>query len=114
LEPSEREVLLSTRLIYPQVNGLQSMREKIAALYPDTTADEVLVTVGAAQANHLAVHTLLQPGDEVVVVSPAYRQVAGLAANLGCRVREVRLDADDDGRLDLDALDAAVSERTRL
>lgn len=114
LEPSEREALLSTTLIYPQVNGLRRMREKIAALYSDTTADEVLVTVGAAQANHLAAHTLLQPGDEVVVVSPAYRQVAGLAENLGCQVREVALGPDDDWRLDLDALDAAVGDRTRL
>src|SRR5690606_22048346 len=114
LEPEEREELLRTPLFYPQVNGLRALRERIAGLYADTGPDEVLVTVGASQANHPVAHTLLRPGDGVVVLTPGYRQIAGLAANPGCRAREVPHDPARDWRLDLDALDEAVGAGTRL
>ena len=114
LGAEEREALLDTGLFYPEVNGTLELRRRIAALYPGADAGNVLVTVGASQANALVCATLLQPGDDVVVVSPGYRQVWGLATNLGCAVREVALRPEDDWRLDVDALDALVGPRTRL
>jgi aspartate/methionine/tyrosine aminotransferase len=114
LDPSEREALLTSGLFYPQVNGLQRLRERIAALYPDTSAQEILVTVGAAQANLLVASTLLEPGAEIVTLTPGYRQIPGLAANLGCRVREVAMDPDRDWVLDWDAFDARVSHGVRM
>jgi aspartate/methionine/tyrosine aminotransferase len=114
LAPEEREALLSLGLFYPQVNGLKTLREKIAALYPDTTADEVLVTVGASQANALVASTLLGAGDRVVWFSPGYRQVPGLAENLGCEVLDVPLDPDRDWAVDWDAFEAHLSRQVRL
>ena len=114
LAPEEKEALLASGLFYPQVNGLQRLRERIAALYPDTSAEEVLVTVGAAQANLLVVSTLLEPGDEIVAFTPGYRQVPGLATNLGCRVREVAMDPDRDWMPDWEAFEAQVTEDVRL
>jgi len=114
LEPEEREALLASGLFYPQVNGLQRLRERIASLYPDTGPDEILVTVGAAQANLLIASTLLRPEDEIVVLTPGYRQIPGLARNLGCRIREVALDPDRNWALDGDALDAAIRPGTRM
>jgi aspartate/methionine/tyrosine aminotransferase len=114
LAPEDREALLASGLGYPQVNGLQRLRERIAGLYPSTSPEEVLVTVGAAQANHLAATTLLEEGDEVVVFSPGYRQLPGIAWNLGCRVKEVRMDPDRDWAVDWDAFDALVTEKTRM
>src|SRR5206468_8400445 len=46
-------------LHYPEVNGTRALRERIAALYPDCSPAQVLVTVGAAEANSLVVQTLL-------------------------------------------------------
>jgi aspartate/methionine/tyrosine aminotransferase len=114
LDPREKEALMASGLYYPQVNGLQGLRERIAALYPGTTPDEVLVTVGAAQANHLAVSTLLEPGDGIVTIAPGYRQVPGVAANLGCRVRELPLRPDRDWTADWDALDELVDGGVRM
>src|SRR5215831_8898959 len=65
--------LLELPLYYPEVNGSGRLRERIAALYPDASANNVLVTVGAAQANWMICSTLLEPGDQVLVVSPGYR-----------------------------------------
>ena len=114
LQEHEIEALLDTGLFYPEVNGTGMLRERIAALYPHADPGQVLVTVGASQANSLVCSTLLAPGDEVVVVTPGYRQVWGLAHNAGCTVRELPLQAENDWQLDLAALDELVTERTRL
>jgi aspartate/methionine/tyrosine aminotransferase len=114
LNDDEIEALLDTGLFYPEVNGTQQLRASIAALYPNARPDQVLVTVGAAEANSLMCSALFQPGDEVVVLSPGYRQVWGLAHNAGCIVKELPLRPEQDWRLDLDALHALVTERTKL
>jgi aspartate/methionine/tyrosine aminotransferase len=106
--------LLELPLYYPEVNGTTLLRERIAALYPDASPKNVLVTVGAAQANWMVSDTLLEPGDEVIVVSPGYRQVWGLAKNLGCRVKEAQLRPDNNWRLDLDELESLAGAKTKL
>lgn len=111
---TEADALLHVPLYYPEVNGTGLLRERIAALYPNATPENVLVTVGASQANSIICSTLLEPADEVVVVSPGYRQVWGLAKNLGCRVHEVELRPEDNWRLDLDRLDSLCNKSTKL
>ena len=101
-------------LYYPEVNGTALLRERIAALYPNATPANVLVTVGAAQANAIICASLLDPEDEVVVVSPGYRQVWGLAKNVGCRVHEVPLRPENGWRLDLNELEGVAGPRTKL
>ncbi len=106
--------LLELPLYYPEVNGTGLLRERIAALYPNASAKNVLVTVGAAQANWITCSTLLGPGDEVIVVSPGYRQVWGLAKNLGCRVKEAQLRPENNWRLDLDELASLAGAKPKL
>jgi aspartate/methionine/tyrosine aminotransferase len=106
--------LLELPLYYPEVNGTTILRERIAALYPNASAANVLVTVGAAQANWLVCSTLLEQGDEVIVVSPGYRQVWGLARNAGCRVKETSLRAENNWRLDLNELESLAGPKTKL
>ncbi len=114
LTGDEAEQLLSTGLYYPEVNGTALLRERIASLYAGADAGNVLVTVGAAQANSLICNTLLEAGDEVIVISPGYRQVWGLAKNLGCNVIEFQLRPEDHWRPDLDRLAALTSDKTKL
>jgi aspartate/methionine/tyrosine aminotransferase len=99
---------------YPQANGTPELREAIAALYEGATRDDVLVTIGAAEANYLAVTTFLEAGDEVVMVMPNYMQIWGVARNRGCRIKEVLLDVDNDWALDANALDEAVTAETKM
>jgi len=106
--------LLELPLYYPEVNGTTVLRERIAALYSKASAANVLVTVGAAQANWMACSTLLEQGDEVIVVSPGYRQVWGLAKNAGCRVKETHLRRTNDWRLNLDELESLATAKTKL
>ena len=62
-DPAVIEGLLTTELNYVQANGIIELREQIAALYPGATPDNLLVTVGCAEANYITLHTVLAPGD---------------------------------------------------
>jgi aspartate/methionine/tyrosine aminotransferase len=99
---------------YPQANGTVELRETIAAMYPGATADNVLVTVGAAEANFLALTTLLAPGDEAVIMLPNYMQVWGIAKNHGVRVRECHLSEERSWAPDLAELESVVTPATKL
>src|SRR5258708_14712062 len=68
LSEDEQQAFLDTDLFYPQVNGTQLLRERIAALYSLANADNILVTVGASEANHIMCDTLLNPVNEVIVI----------------------------------------------
>ncbi|WP_326567892.1 pyridoxal phosphate-dependent aminotransferase [Amycolatopsis rhabdoformis] len=79
---------------------------------PDT---EVLVTAGATEAITAALIALTEAGDEVIVVEPYYDSYAAAVAMAGAQRRVIGLVETADGRLelDLDALRAAITPRTR-
>lgn len=106
--------LLATEINYPHVNGNPELRENIAALYDGAHVGNVLVTVGAAEANNIVMQTLMEPGDEVLTQMPTYKQVWGLATNSGHAVKTFRLDPDRGWAVDTDELHAGVSNRTKL
>jgi len=112
--PEAVEALLRTPLHYPAVNGTMRLRELIAGLYPGAGPENVLVTVGAAEANGITVAALTQPGDHVIVMEPGYRQVSGVSRNAGCEVEAFHLRRDSDWRPDLDELDRLIRPTTRL
>jgi aspartate/methionine/tyrosine aminotransferase len=106
--------LLGTEINYPHVNGNPGLRENIASLYDGAGIENVLVTVGAAEANNIIMQTLMRPGDELLSQKPTYMQAWGIATNAGNTVRSFRLDPDRGWALDLDELAAGVTDRTRV
>lgn len=115
-DPGDVDAMLDTALYYPEVNGERGLREVVAELHPDADLgpDDVLVTIGASEANAIIVDALCRPGDRVVVMEPGYRQVWGLARNAGCDVRSFPLLAEAGWRPDLDALERLAAPGTRL
>jgi aspartate/methionine/tyrosine aminotransferase len=113
-DPALVEEFLATELNYPQANGTVELREQIAALYPGATPDNVLVTVGCAEANFITLQTLLAAGDEMAVMLPNYMQIPGIGHNYGFQVRAFHLKEKRGWAPDLDELNEAVSERTKL
>jgi aspartate/methionine/tyrosine aminotransferase len=112
LDAAGIDELIDGELNYPQANGLGVLRERIAALYPNAGPENVLVTVGASQANFTAFIALTQPGDAVAVMQPNYQQIWGLAQNFGRALSTFALRPDLDWRLDRDDLTAAVTSAT--
>jgi aspartate/methionine/tyrosine aminotransferase len=116
--PGEREAtlsrLLDTRLGYSEACGTLELRTAIAETYRNTRPNEVLVTTGAIEANCLLFNVLLQAGDHVVAVHPAYQQLYSLPRALGCEVSLWKLRAENGFQYDLDDLERLVTPRTRL
>ncbi|BAM03087.1 aminotransferase class I/II-fold pyridoxal phosphate-dependent enzyme [Phycisphaera mikurensis] len=113
-DPELLETLLDTRLDYTHANGLRSLRENVSRLYPGSSADDVLITVGTVEANYNAIHSVCEPGDEIVVMMPNYLQAWGSAVNLGLDVKTFPLVEERGWAPDLDALRETVSPRTKM
>src|SRR5947209_5753903 len=111
---AELDRVLNTPLGYPQTNGSEPTRDAVAALYPGASAENVLMTTGCAEANYLAVWSLVEPGDEVIFMTPNYLQVGQMAAAFGATVRELRLREELSWGFDREDLRRLVNDRTRL
>jgi len=104
---------------YPPGPGVPELRSAVAehqrrwygiSVDPDS---EVLVTAGATEAIASALLGLLNPGDEVVVLEPYYDSYVACIGWAGATRRPVTL-RPPDFALDVDALRAAVTDRTRM
>ena len=117
IEAAEVASLLSQRLIYTQTNGTPELRQAVAALYTDATSDNVEIVNGGAEANFIALWSILERGDEVVAMLPNYMQVPGLVRGLGGVLKPWWMRADLRGSrwaIDVEELSALVTNRTRL
>ncbi len=104
--------------------GLPELRHAIAgythSLHPqlatDHWFDHIAVTSGGVNGLMLASQTLVEAGDEVVVVTPAWPNLVAQPQIMGARVRTMPLQVSPDGAwvLDLAALLAAITPATRL
>ncbi len=108
-----RDALLQQELGYPQTNGTAPLRESIAALYREATIDHVQVTNGGSEANCVLLMRLVEPGDEIVFMTPNYMQIAGLARALGAVVKPWRPAEHAEYRWDIAELKTLVTPRTR-
>jgi N-succinyldiaminopimelate aminotransferase len=103
---------------YPPMRGLTELREAVAAHYRahqgiDMDAEMVTITSGATEALAASIMALIEPGDEVVLFQPLYDAYLPLVQRAGGVARFVRL-TPPDWRITEEALEVAMSERTKL
>ena len=113
-DPDGVAKLLAIEMDYAHANGIPELRKNIAALYPGAGPENVLVTVGAIEANYDVLWSVLSAGDEVVVMLPNYMQIWGLAKNLNLNLKTFGLDEKNGWAPDLDGLKKAVTGKTKL
>jgi hypothetical protein len=106
--------LLDVRLGYSQSNGTDLLRERIAALYPGASPDQVLVTTGSAEANFVTCWRLLGPGDKAAVMMPNYFQTFGMAQNLGAEARPIPLHEKEGWEPYAEEIRSAIAPGTKL
>ena len=103
---------------YAPMPGLPALRDAIASkverLYgfrydPDT---DITVTAGATQGLFTALGAIVRPGDEVVIIDPAYDCYAPAVQLFGGTAVHVRL--GNDMKFDATALRHAITTRTRV
>ncbi len=103
---------------YPPMRGLPELRESVAAFYSragrqPVDADQIIITSGATEALASSLLALIEPGDEVVLFQPLYDAYLPIVLRAGGIPRLVRL-VPPDWRITREALDEALSERTRI
>ncbi|MFN4072012.1 MAG: pyridoxal phosphate-dependent aminotransferase [Thermus sp.] len=99
---------------YAPPAGLAVLREALAEEF-GVEPENLVVTSGATEAIHVLLQSLAGPGDEVVVLEPFFDVYLPDAFLAGAEAKLVRLALGEQGfRLDLPALERAITPRTRL
>ena len=119
LSPAQVAELASYSLKYAPASGSPELRENIARWYPGATAEQVTVTNGGAEANYMALWSMLEKGDRAAVMLPNYLQTWGLARAYAGHADAIWLkESRENGKprwaLDLGSLERAVTKKTRL
>ena len=105
---------------YTANRGLEELRNEIS-LYmsgryglPYRPEDQILVTIGASEAIDLALRSLIESGDEVLVPEPSYVSYSPGVVFAGGTPVGVVTREEDDFRLTAEFLERAVTPRTKL
>lgn len=106
---------------YTENAGLPSLRRAIAEHYlrfQNVTLNpesEIVVTTSGVQALNVGIRAVLDPGDEALVLTPAWPNGSSIVAMSNAVVKQIAHPLRGDRyEIDFDALEAAVSPRTRL
>jgi aspartate/methionine/tyrosine aminotransferase len=106
---------------YTENAGLPSLRRAIAGHYEKfhgvtlDPASEVVVTTSGVQALNVSIRALLDPGDDAIVLTPAWPNGSSIVAMANAKVTQIAHPLRGDHyELDFDALEAAVTPRTRM
>jgi aspartate/methionine/tyrosine aminotransferase len=106
---------------YTENAGLPSLRQALSRYYRDQhqveldPLKEIVITASGVQALNVAIRCVLDPGDEALVLTPAWPNGSAIIQLCGAKAIEVAqpLEGNRYG-IDFDALEAAVTPRTRL
>jgi aspartate aminotransferase len=109
---------------YTENAGLPSLRAALADYYQRMhgvsidPAHEIVVTASGVQALNVAIRCVLDPGDEALVLTPAWPNGGSIVTMANARVVEIshtlRGDGNEHYEIDWEALERAVSPRTRM
>src|SRR5262245_15651668 len=115
------QALRDGHTFYSENAGLPSLRRAIADQYARLhgveldPAREVVVTASGLMALHLAIRSAIDPGDEAIILSPAWPNGAAIVAlSHGAPVEVPLALVGERFEIDLAALEAALTARTRL
>ncbi len=107
------------KTFYTGNRGLLKLREGICSYYRrrfgiDYDPEQnVIVTVGGSEAIDIVLRTIIKPGDEVILPTPAYVAYAAIIEMAGAKVVEIELREEDDFKLTPEALKSALHPETK-
>ena len=119
IKQATKDALDAGRVHYGEFAGETDLREVIAQRMNQVnqipvTAQEVLVTNGLTHASFAVMLAAIDPGDEVILLEPYYPQVINKIQLAGGVVVTVPLNAAGGFSIDVQALEAAITPRTRM
>ncbi len=102
--PEAKSTYLNLSLDYIEAAGTRDYREAVASWYERIGPNDVLATIGAAEAIFLLMSAIAGPGDRLIVESPNYQSLAEVATAGGAEVIDWPLRPENGWRPDLEEL----------
>lgn len=115
-DPSSSPINLESAQTYAPVKGSLALRNNVANLYLGTgvSADNVLITPGAIQANFLVFYGLIERGDHVICQYPIFQALYSVPESLGATVTFWKAKPEKEWRLDMEELEGLITPNTKL
>ncbi|NNM35574.1 MAG: aminotransferase class I/II-fold pyridoxal phosphate-dependent enzyme [Nitrosopumilus sp.] len=106
-------------LKYGQAKGMPSFREALAKHVTKTfnaniNDENIIVSPGARFSIFTAITTLLNPGDEMIVIEPAWPAYKDCALNSGIKVRTIKTTFENKWEPSLDQIEKAINSNTKM
>lgn len=114
------EYLEKGKTRYTANAGLIQLRKEIARYYERKyninydPAGEVLVTVGGSEGIDMAIRSIIQPGDEVLVVEPSFVCYKPIVEVCGGTATAIVTKQEDDFKLTAKELENAINDKTKI
>jgi len=106
-------------LKYGQVKGIPVFREKLASYVSkkfntSVTQENIMVSPGARFSIYTAITTLLNPGDEMIVIEPAWPAYKDCALNSGIKVRTINTTLEDKWEPSMEQINNTINSNTKM
>jgi len=98
---------------YGPAKGITELRKALAE-QKGCKFENVMVCPGARFAVYLAITTLLNPGDEMIVIEPAWPAYKDCALNAGIKVRTIKTTLETRWEPSIDQINNAINENTKM
>ena len=106
--------IFDTKLSYGEIHGTARLKIAIQSLYETQNLSNITVTHGAIGANQLVFESILEKGDDVLVVVPTYQQHYSIPKALGTNVNLLFLKEENKWLPNLKELESKLTRRTKL
>ena len=113
-DPDGRRRFGELWLGYTESAGLPALREAVAGQYTSCQPGDILVFSAPEEAIFHVAAAVLEPGDHMVGITPAYQSSYEIPRTLGAGITLVPLREDRGWALDLDELASRLTSRTKL
>ncbi len=114
------EALQQGHTFYTNTAGYPELRESIAKKFNEVHGveyrpSEIVCTAGAVMAIHMAIRSCVDPGDNVVLITPTWPVFSSILTLFGAEARPVPLQETEGGfSLNIDRVREAIDKRTRM
>ena len=103
---------------YGPSKGMPELRESLAKKnsqqYPSITIDNIMVCPGARFGIYLAITTLLNPGDEIIIIEPSWPAFSDCAINAGIKVRSIKTTLENKWEPDIEQIENVINSNTKM
>ncbi len=106
-------------LKYGQVRGMPIFRDALvkyisSKFNTNVSQDNIIVSPGARFSIFTAISTLLNPGDEMIVIEPAWPAYKECALNSGIKVRTINTTLEDKWEPSLEQIESIINSNTKM